>query len=402
MKKTRKVEYPLACDTWGNEEVAAIDRVVKSNRYTMGSEVKKFEEEFAAFHGSKFGVMTNSGSSANLIMLAALSLHPKFKRPEKKGLFGFKKKQNKPNIIVPAVSWSTTYFPVNQHGYRLKFVDVDPVTFNIDPLQVAMAIDEDTVAVLAVNLLGNPCELDKLSRICDVSDVILLEDNCESMGASLNDKLCGTWGKMGTFSFFFSHHLQTCEGGMVLTDDEDLVDYLRSLRAHGWTRDVEFGSFETTGNAFEDSFNFVLPGYCVRPLEFSGATGQEQLKKWPSMLEFRQSNAKVAKEVFNTDKIKLQSETGQSSWFGFGLILKGKLAGQRKEVISKLVSLGVECRPIVAGNFQKNPVIGLLDTIPCDAPNADMIDNDGFFIGNDSQDLEEKIRLIARIINEMK
>ena len=231
----------------------------------------------------------------------------------------------------------------------------------------------------------------------------MLADNCESLGATLyDDRQCGTIGTMGTFSFFFSHHLQTGEGGMVLTDDDDLVDYLRSLRAHGWTRDVEFGSFETTGDPFIDSYDFVLPGYCVRPLEFSGATGQEQLRKWPSMLENRRKNALVAQEVFNTDKVQLQKEHGKSSWFGFGMTLRGSLEGRRKEVIDKLTSLGVECRPIVAGNFLKNPVIKHMNCITCDAPAADYIDANGFFIGNDVIDLEDKIRAVAKVIDSFE
>lgn len=386
------INYPLSSDTWDENEVNAINRVVESNRYTMGKEVREFEEQFADFMGSKHAIMTNSGSSANLITIAAMALHPKLHKPRHSG--------KRPNIIVPAVSWSTTYFPVHQWGFDLKFVDVDPLDFNISVDGVVNAIDDATVGVFAVNLLGSAARLEQLKAICDAKDIVLLEDNCESLGAKLADgRHTGTIGKMGTFSFFFSHHMQTMEGGMVLTDDDDLVDYLRSLRAHGWVRDMQFGSFETTGDPFTDSFNFVLPGYCVRPLEFSGATGKEQLKKWPSMLEQRRANALIAKEVLNTDKVRLQTEWGQSSWFGFGMTLTGSLEGRRSEVITKLTDLGVECRPIVAGNFQKNPVIELMNCITCDAPNADYIDTNGFFIGNDCVPLKNKIEAVAEVIS---
>ena len=386
------INYPLSSDTWDENEVNAINRVVESNRYTMGKEVREFEEQFADFMGSKHAIMTNSGSSANLIAIAAMALHPKLHKPRHSG--------KRPNIIVPTVSWSTTYFPVHQWGFDLKFVDVDLLDFNISVNGVMNAIDDATVGVFAVNLLGSAARLEQLKAICDVKGIVLLEDNCESLGAKLADgRHTGTIGKMGTFSFFFSHHMQTMEGGMVLTDDDDLVDYLRSLRAHGWVRDMQFGSFETTGDPFTDSFNFVLPGYCVRPLEFSGATGKEQLKKWPSMLEQRRANALVAKEVLNTDKVRLQTEWGQSSWFGFGMTLTGSLEGRRSEVITKLTDLGVECRPIVAGNFMKNPVIELMNCITCDAPNADYIDTNGFFIGNDCVDLKNKIEAVAEVIN---
>lgn len=388
------INYPLSSDTWDHNETNAIQRVIESNRYTMGKEVREFEEQFADFMGSKHAIMTNSGSSANLITIATMALHEKFQHRKNKSV--------RPNIIVPTVSWSTTYFPVHQWGFDLKFVDVDLLDFNISVQGVADAINDATVGVFAVNLLGSAAMLEDLKNICDMNGITLLEDNCESLGAKLaNGKHTGTIGTMGTFSFFFSHHMQTMEGGMVLTDDDDLVDYLRSLRAHGWVRDMQFGSFETTGDPFQDSFNFVLPGYCVRPLEFSGATGKEQLHKWPEMLKVRRKNALTAKKVFNTSKVQLQKEWGQSSWFGFGMTLRGELEGRRSEVIKELTEQGVESRPIVAGNFQKNPVIDRMNCITCDAPNADYIDANGFFIGNDCVDLEEKIEQVGEIIDNL-
>jgi CDP-6-deoxy-D-xylo-4-hexulose-3-dehydrase len=358
----------------------------------MGEEVKKFEKQFAKFFGSKYAVMTNSGSSANLIALAALALNPKYK--------------NKGNIVVPAVSWSTTYFPVHQWGYKLRFVDVDPNTFNINTKKVIAAIDEDTAAVFVVNLLGNPAELEELKTICDERSIALLEDNCESLGAWEGSSFCGSIGEMGTFSFFFSHHMQTMEGGMVLTNDDLTYEYLKSLRAHGWIRDMSEGStlHQKTGDPFEDSFKFVLPGYCVRPLEMSGAVGQEQLRKWPDMMTKRRQNATAAKAAFrNVPGIRLQSEHGTSSWFGFGLVLEGHLKGRRKEVIQILTENEVETRPIVAGNFMKNPVINLLNWDSVGTfEGADDLHENGFFIGNDCVNLVDNINMVADIIRNIK
>ena len=385
------MEYSLASDTWNEKEVSAIHRVIDSGRYTMGKEVKKYEEEFANFFGTKHAVMTNSGSSANLLMLATLYLHPKFK------------KIDNPNVIVPTVSWSTTYFPVQQYGFQLKFVDVDVETFNLDVKSVINSINENTVAVFAVNLLGNPCELQKLKNICDEKNIVLLEDNCESLGALEQNKQAGTFGTMGSFSFFFSHHLQTMEGGMVVTDDDDLVDYLRSIRSHGWVRDLQDNSslYVKTRDSFEDSFRFVLPGYCVRPLEMSGAIGQEQLNKWPDMFERRRSNACIAKELFaDLPYIKLQKEHGVSSWFGFGFVLTGDLADNRAKVLQSLKVNGVETRPIVAGNFLRNPVIKHINYIAGDCTNADTLHDRGFFIGNDIRDLEKNLLGVRKIIEE--
>lgn len=389
------INYKLSSDTWNAAEHHALDRVIRSGRFTMGEEVKKFEQQFAEMHNVRNAIMTNSGSSANLIMMAALKYHPKFKHPL----------ATKPEIIVPTVSWSTTYFPVNQNDFVLRFVDVDPDTFNIDVDAVIDAININTVGVLAVNLLGNPADLVRLQDVCIREDIVLLEDNCESFGAKVDGKFAGTWGEMGTFSFFFSHHLQTMEGGMVVTNDDSVAEYLRSLRAHGWVRDLPDVNtlHNKKGNAFDDSYTFVLPGYCVRPLEMSGATGQCQLLKWDDMWEKRRANAEIAKEHLNGDNFQLQVEDGESSWFGFGITLKGNLTGRRAEVIALLEQNGVEVRPIVAGNFLRNPVIKHLDYIAdANNPVADNIHDNGFFIGNDAIDLEEKIIAVGQLLNSFE
>lgn len=400
------INWKLSSDTWDQNEKTALERVMKSGMYTMGKEVKEFEKRLAEMHGVKHAIMTNSGSSANLLMMTALKEHPQFNtEPRKRFLRSPKRK----NVIVPAVSWSTTYFPVHQNGFDLKFVDVDLFTMNIDVEKVVEAIDEDTVAILAVNLLGNPAQLAELDKICSENNITLLEDNCESFGAKYvyngNAKVhTGTIGKMGTLSFFFSHHLQTMEGGCVFTNDDSLADYLRSLRAHGWVRDLSENSdlYKKSGNPFDDSFVFVLPGYCVRPLEFSGAVGQEQIKKWPLMMRMRTANAVVAKEYLNTDRFRLQEEIGESSWFGFGILLIGELEGRREEVIAALAAEGVEARPIVAGNFTKNPVIDRLNTTKIESyPNADYIDKNGFFLGNDWINLASKIKKVSELLEKL-
>ena len=388
------MRYPLAADTWDEKEQAAILSVMDSGRYTMGPRVKQFEEEFAARFGAKHAVMTNSGSSANLLMVAALCLHP---------AYGLKPGDE---VIVPAVSWSTTFFPVTQYGLKLVFVDVDKHTLNIDTRKIRDAISDKTRAIFAVNLLGNSCDWDALREIANDHNLAIIEDNCESLGATYQHKMLGTMGVMGSFSFFFSHHMQTMEGGMILTNDSELDQYLRSLRAHGWIRDLsdENCIYNKSGDPFEDSFKFVLPGYCVRPLEMSGAIGSVQLAKLDGMIQRRRENAIVFKKAFEDIlTVQIQREVGESSWFGFSLILKAQLEGRRKEVIDKLKAEGVETRPIVAGNFTKNPVISRIDhRIAGSLDAADCIDRNGFFIGNDSRNLTDEILLVADIIRNFK
>ena len=270
-----KIRYPLATSSWDDEELQAIHRVIASDQYSMGKEVKHFEDQFAAWVGSKYAVMANSGSSANLLMTAAL-------RYTKNSSYRLEVGDE---IIVPAVSWSTTYYPLHQYGLKLRFVDIDLGTLNYDLNALHGAITERTRAIMCVNLLGNPNDFVVIKDIASKHDLIIIEDNCESMGATFQGKQAGTHGLLGSFSTFFSHHISTMEGGVVVTDDEELYHILLALRAHGWTRNLPDHNLLTgkkSADLFEESFRFIIPGYNLRPLEMSGAIGQEQLKKLPS------------------------------------------------------------------------------------------------------------------------
>lgn len=227
------VQFPLATASWEKEELDALQRVISSGIFTMGENVKLFERSFSQYVGSKYCVMVNSGSSANLLMVAALfySKDPTLKL------------ERGDEIIVPAVSWSTTYYPLYQYGLKIKFVDIDLQTLNYDLDQLELAVTEKTRAIMAVNLLGNPNDFGRIKKIVGDRNIVLIEDNCESMGATYNGKQTGTFGVMGSFSSFFSHHISTMEGGLIVTDNEELYQILLALRAHGWTRDLpkEFG-----------------------------------------------------------------------------------------------------------------------------------------------------------------
>jgi len=379
--------YPLAYSTWGKEELEAIQKVIDTDMYTMGKHVKLFEQEFAKLFGSKNAIMVNSGSSANLLMLSLLKWKYKLKG----------------DIIVPAVGWATTYFPVSQNGFKLNFVDVDPNTWNIDVNKIEKAITSNTCAIMPVNLLGNSCDYAKLIEICREYDLMLIEDNCEAMGAKFHDKYCGTVGLAGSFSFFFSHHIQTMEGGMVLTDNKDDADYMRSMRAHGWVRDLPDDSplYKKTGNPFNDNFIFATPGYNVRPTEMSGAIGSVQLTKWNNIMKTRLANKEQFLSLFaNKPWCRIQKEIGTSSWFTFGMVLDGELKGRRAEVIDALSKAGIQNRPLAYRNFLKQPVMRDLDYI--DNKNytaADDIHDNGFFVGNGSKIINEPIDKLYEVIS---
>lgn len=383
-------DYPLATTTWDDKEYAAMQEVIASGNFTMGKRVAAFEEQFASHFGSDFAVMSNSGSSANLLALAAIrysSLNPADGRDE---------------VIVPAVSWSTTYYPITQMGFRLKFVDVDLETLNASAESISAAVSSKTAGIVVVNLLGNPSELTEIRQLADQHSLFMIEDNCESMGATYDGKLAGTFGEIGTFSSFFSHHISTMEGGLSVTNSLELKQVMTSLRAHGWTRELPSENFvhDKTGDDFEDLFRFVLPGYNLRPLELEGAIGTEQLKKLNSIVSGRRANAlKFINLMQRFPEIHIQKELGESSWFGFSLVLTGKHIGRRAELVSALKAQSIAVRPIVAGNFAKNPVLKHLPHVALsELKNADQVHDEGLFIGNHHYEMIHEFELLENAL----
>jgi len=385
-------KFPLATATWGQEEQDAIQRVIASGMFTMGANVQAFERDFAQYVGSKHCVMVNSGSSAVLLMVAALFYTKNAKIKLQRG----------DEVIVPAVSWSTTFYPLYQYGLKIKFVDIDLNTLNYDLDQLEQAVTDKTRAIMAVNLLGNPNDFDRIIKIIGKRDIVLMEDNCESMGARFNGKHAGTFGVMGCYSSFFSHHISTMEGGLIVTDDEELYQILLSLRAHGWTRNLPKHNLvcgDKSDDPFEESFRFVLPGYNVRPLEIEGALGVEQVKRLPMLIEERRKNGKLLqKALSNHPDIIIQQEIGESSWFGFSLVIRPGSKLTRKVLVARLNELGFECRPIVAGNFAKNEVVKYFDSeVHGNLNNAEHIDQNGLFVGNHHYPIPEAFAALAKL-----
>jgi CDP-6-deoxy-D-xylo-4-hexulose-3-dehydrase len=336
----------LSHSSWGAEELQAIETVMYSGLYTMGAKVSEFEKAYADYCGSKYCVMVNSGSSANLLMVAAYTLR-----------YG-------PGIVaVPALGWSTSYTPFQQYGWKLRFVDIDRETLNYDLEKLWQANEKDDLDLcLAINVLGNPNEFKGFPR-----RVRVLEDNCESMGAEYGNKRTGTFGVMSSHSTFFSHHICTMEGGMVTTDDEYFYHMLLSLRSHGWTRHLP--EENALGEKVEN-WRFILPGYNVRPIEMMGAVGLEQLKKLPEIVRQRRKNAE-------TFPLPTQREIGKSSWYGFAL-----LSDDIDALKAGLISKGIEHRPVISGNFTRHQVIKYFDCEIPDLPNADYVHDHGVMIGN--------------------
>ena len=392
MPMARIERFELASSTWGDEERQAIIGVLDSDNYTMGKNVREFEERFARYFGMKYAVMANSGSSANLIAVA--SLFYKKENPLKRG----------DEVIVPCISWSTTFHPLHQYGLRLKFVDIDLHTLNYDIEELKKAVTKKTKMIVAVSILGNPCQFDEITKLCKENNIILFEDNCESMGAKFGSRYTGTFGLVNTFSTFFSHHISTMEGGFVLTDDKEIYNLLKSLRSHGWTRgqDEDSPIFKGRGEDFFEAYRFILPGYNVRPGEIHGAVGIVQLDKLDSFVKIRRKNAEHFVNLFKNDKrFIIQREVGESSWFSFTMIINPELNIDRKKVVQKLKDADIEHRIITGGNILRHDVIKYYDYVVTKSVNADIDHYNGFFVGNHPYDIRNKIEHLHDVLKKI-
>jgi CDP-6-deoxy-D-xylo-4-hexulose-3-dehydrase len=275
--------YRLAADTFRTEEIEAAKKVLDSGLLTMGERVRTFEGEFAAWVGSRHALMVNSGSSANLLMVDALVRRAEGKAPLAPG----------DEVLVPGLSWPTTVWPLVQLGLVPVFVDVDPVTLAIDLESARKVLGPRTKAMFLIQVLGRVPDMASYQKFCAEHGLQLLEDTCESLGAHWNGRHAGTFGLFGSFSFYFSHHISTIEGGMVVTDDPALDDELRGLRAHGWSRNrADKARWKERYPDFDERFLFISAGYNVRPMELQGAIGSVQLRRLDEMLDAREQLAR--------------------------------------------------------------------------------------------------------------
>ena len=382
-------KYNLVSSNWDYRELNAIKKVTKSGFFTIGKYVEKFEREFSKKQGLKYSVMVNSGSSANLI--AIYSLFFLKSNPLKRG----------DEVIVPGLSWSTTYSPLEQLGLKIKIIDIKLNTLNIDINLLKKNISKKTKLIIGVSILGNPADLVDLKNICKKNKIYLMEDNCESLGAKLNGRNTGTFGIVNTNSFFFSHHINTIEGGMVSTDNEEVYHNLLCLREHGWTRRLPNSKFYKKSKNFED-YNFVLPGFNVRPTEINAAIGIEQIKKLNTFVKIRRKNFNLFKKLFTDHKyFYIQEENGVSSSFAFTFILKKEFSHLRQKVVNKLRKNNIEFRLITGGSISLHPYINKFDYKKTSLKNTEYAHNYGFFTGNHPKDLSSEIKNLSKVLEKI-
>jgi len=384
--------------TFGAEEIFAATEVMMSTNVTMGNKVLNFENEFSSKFNIKNSIMNNSGSSANLLAVAALC-NLEFKNHMHPG----------DEVIVPALSWSTTVWPLIQHGLVPVIVDINPNTLNIDVDLIEKSITKKTRAIMPVHCYGNPCDLRTLLEICKKNNLFLIEDSCESLGAKYEDKYIGTFGDVGTYSFYFSHHMTTFEGGISISNNDELSEIMRTLRAHGWLREVHnkdtVKKYAKEYPEFDPRFLFSNIGYNLRPTEMAGVVGSIQLKKLDQFVESRRSSADYLKKLFlkYNDLFEIQHETKNAyhSWFGFPITIKEKANFSVNKIRKFFTENKIETRPIICGNISKQPAIKKYNhRVSGDLQYSNNIMNNGFAIACHQSLCAESLDYIEAVLNK--
>lgn len=403
----RKMRVPLASSGLRESDIELVNKVLRSGNLTMGSEVKKFETLMCDYLRVKHFIMVNSGSSANLLMLEAL-LRPTKSKPRLNPGNG---------ILVPAIAWPTTIWPVIQLGLIPLFVDVDPRTLAIDLTKAQELIDESRIPVAGIfpiHPLGYAIPPSQLKSFVERNNLILINDVCESLGSWNEGSHAGTSGTAGSFSFYFSHHITTMEGGGIATNDAELADDLRSMRSHGWSRDRSDVKEWTTKISDSDSkFLFVSTGYNVRPMEIQAVIGSSQIKDINNFVKRRRAIArKVNASLSDTDLSVIGSEAlsgkfneDSHSWMLIPIYVSGEDAPQRKKMIVEALELkGIETRPVLTGNFLAQPAIRRITRYAIDSKAfsvAQDITDKAFMVGAHHDLSDDQINFLCQSLKEI-
>ena len=365
--------------------------ILSSQRLSMFTECEKFENSFSKYHGLKYGCLVNSGSSANLLLIQALINLRKLKKGDLVG--------------ISALTWSTNVMPLIQLGLRPIPIDIELENLNLDIYSLKSAFREHKIKCLFLtNLLGLCSKLDKIVDFCNSNDIILIEDNCESLGTIYQGKLLGTFGIASTCSFFVGHHLSTIEGGIVITDNEELNDALIIARAHGWSRNLGFEKVEKLKakfktNDFYNKYTFYELGYNLRPTEITGFLGNHQIIHLNKIVKKREKNFLFfnSSALKNKDLFKLEvSHIDKISNFAFPLVFKEKESYFNYK--DKFIKANVEIRPIVSGNICDQPFFKKYSNFKSNLKNAMIAHQNGFYFPNNPELSNKEVNYLSSLI----
>lgn len=390
------MRIPLNTNTMGEEEINAAKAVLDSGQLTMGPKVAEFEQRFAEYVGSQHAIMVNSGSSANLLVAFTLA------NPICPLAGGRRRICPGDEVIVPALTWSTTVWPFVQAGAVPVFVDCDPETLQVKPAAIEAAITPRTAAIAVVHVLGGAMDAAATREIADRHGLWLFEDTCESLGVRLDGRHVGTFGQLGSYSFYFAHHITTIEGGMVVTDDPELAELMRAMRAHGWARNRrDSAAIAARHPEVDPRFLFITTGFNLRSTEINAAIGLVQLNRLDGFNERRRQVGRRFDDALAALRLagKLVPMTfdqrSEPAPFGYPVLCRSQ--AERDRLREHLERNGVETRPVICGNLGRQPALGHVEhRVSGTLGGADRVMDCGLYWGTHPYMTDAEVDYVAR------
>ena len=394
LPKKENYFYPLSNDNLSKQDLNAGIDVLRSGRITMGEKTRIFESNFAKKLNAKYALMVNSGSSANLLATFA-SCNPKRKNRFKIG----------DQAIIQSLCWPTSLWPLVQAGLKIKFVDIDSRTLNVKAEEIIKKITKKTKVILIINVLGLSTNIEKIRKFCNLKKIILIEDNCEALGAKYNKKYLGTFGDFSSFSFFYSHQITSGEGGMITCNNKNDYEILKSLRSHGWSRDKKISNKYPN---LDPRYIFINSGFNLRPTDIQAAIGINQFKKLDKLKKIRIKNRdKILQNLLSHPKWKNQfsfisvPKKILPSYMVLPIMINPKYEKKKIKFINYIESMGLQTRPIISGNFTNQPCAKLykLNYNNKKFFEAEKVQKLGFVIGLPSKKIDRKnINFITKML----
>ena len=384
----KKPNIPLTKDTIDTDDLKIISEwLMKTPRLTKGEVTIEFEKAWASWTGTKYAVMVNSGSSANLLALYAMKISGNLKN-------------NK--VVVPSLSWATTVAPLMQLGFDPILCETDSDNLGMSPSHLERIIEQHNPAgLILVHVLGFPCNMNKISSLCKNNNMFIIEDSCETVGSRIGEKKTGTFGICSTFSLYFGHHISTIEGGMICTDDEDMRDTLLMLRSHGWDRDLRKSKqvelrekYNITD--FHALYSFYIPAFNVRSTDLQAKIGLRQIEKLDSIVEKRNKNYLIYQDKIKNNFWKPNPDkTHFISSLAYPIINP-----KRDKIVDELNKNSIENRPLVCGSIGRQPFwIDLYGESRLEF--ADKVHDYGLYVPNNHQMSEEEVIFVCEVINRV-
>jgi CDP-6-deoxy-D-xylo-4-hexulose-3-dehydrase len=377
---------PLVRDTISESDISNLIKWLETNpRLTKGENTVEFERAWSRWNGNKHSIFVSSGSAANLAAYYAMIVSGRMKNKK---------------VIVPAVSWSTTVAPAIQLGLEPILCDCNMKNLGLDVDHLDELVKlHDPALIVTVNVLGFSNDYDKILEICRSKNILLIEDSCESIGTRYMGRNVGNFGDISTFSFYYGHHMSTIEGGMVCTSDQELDQILKSIRCHGWDRDLdEYKQKELRISHNIDDFRalytFYYPGFNMRCTDLQAFLGIEQMKKIDHIVSSRQRNFDMYVDIVSPSWGLDVSDHDVVSNFTFPVITRDV-----SDTVNLLKEAGVESRPLICGSISRQP-FWYMRYGHASFKNADVIHDFGLYVPNNPDMTEDEVKEVASIIRD--